>query len=64
MHSAAVMHAPVFLSTGIKRVTQGFNSKNHCVARTYLYVIPTLAFCPVEKVNISKLSLIPVDSLV
>ncbi|KAK2156955.1 hypothetical protein NP493_1913g00027 [Ridgeia piscesae] len=35
---------------GIKRVTQGFNSKNHCVARTYLYVIPTLAFCPVEKV--------------
>lgn len=29
----------------MKRVTQGFNSKNHCDARTYSYLLPTLAFC-------------------
>ena len=48
---ASVVMLRVFSSPGIRRVTQGFNSKNHCVARTYLYVIPTLAFCPVEKVT-------------
>lgn len=31
---------------GMKRVTQGFNSKNHCDARTYSYLLPTVAFCP------------------
>lgn len=30
----------------MKRVTQGFNSKNHCDARTYSYLLPTMAFCP------------------
>lgn len=30
----------------MKRVTQGFNSKNHCDARTYSYLLPTVAFCP------------------
>uniref|UniRef100_A0A8C5GGK4 Pseudouridylate synthase 1 homolog n=1 Tax=Gouania willdenowi TaxID=441366 RepID=A0A8C5GGK4_GOUWI len=29
---------------GVKRVTQGFNSKNNCDARTYSYMIPTVAF--------------------
>ncbi|XP_066598450.1 pseudouridylate synthase 1 homolog [Prorops nasuta] len=29
---------------GAKRVTKGFNSKNKCDARTYLYIIPTYAF--------------------
>lgn len=31
---------------GLKRVTQGFNSKNNCDARTYSYMIPTVAFSP------------------
>ncbi|XP_026153352.1 pseudouridylate synthase 1 homolog [Mastacembelus armatus] len=31
---------------GIKRVTQGFNSKNNCDARTYSYMLPTVAFSP------------------
>lgn len=31
---------------GMKRVTQGFNSKNQCDARTYSYLLPTVAFCP------------------
>nr|XP_033810192.1 tRNA pseudouridine synthase A-like isoform X3 [Geotrypetes seraphini] len=29
---------------GLKRVTGGFNSKNACDARTYLYMLPTFAF--------------------
>uniref|UniRef100_A0A1A8K3P4 Pseudouridylate synthase 1 homolog n=1 Tax=Nothobranchius kuhntae TaxID=321403 RepID=A0A1A8K3P4_NOTKU len=29
---------------GLKRVTQGFNSKNSCDARTYCYMLPTVAF--------------------
>lgn len=28
----------------VKRVTKGFNSKSNCDARTYLYLLPTLAF--------------------
>lgn len=31
---------------GFKRVTQGFNSKNNCDARTYTYLLPTVAFSP------------------
>ncbi|XP_074546565.1 pseudouridylate synthase 1 homolog isoform X2 [Halichoeres trimaculatus] len=31
---------------GLKRVTQGFNSKNNCDARTYTYMLPTVAFSP------------------
>lgn len=31
---------------GIKRVTQSFNSKNNCDARTYSYMLPTVAFSP------------------
>ncbi|KAK2888423.1 tRNA pseudouridine synthase A isoform X1 [Channa argus] len=31
---------------GIKRVTQGFNSKNNCDGRTYSYMLPTVAFSP------------------
>ncbi|XP_041666233.1 tRNA pseudouridine synthase A [Cheilinus undulatus] len=31
---------------GLKRVTQGFNSKNNCDARTYSYMLPTVAFAP------------------
>ncbi|XP_078524098.1 pseudouridylate synthase 1 homolog [Lissotriton helveticus] len=29
---------------GLKRVTGGFNSKNKCDARTYMYMMPTFAF--------------------
>ncbi|XP_010875756.1 tRNA pseudouridine synthase A isoform X1 [Esox lucius] len=31
---------------GLKRVTGGFNSKNSCDARTYSYMLPTVAFAP------------------
>ncbi|XP_044030508.1 tRNA pseudouridine synthase A isoform X2 [Siniperca chuatsi] len=31
---------------GLKRVTQGFNSKNNCDARTYSYMLPTAALSP------------------
>jgi len=36
---------------GIKRVTKNFNSKNNCDARTYLYMTPTFAMCPLETVT-------------
>lgn len=39
-------HRPLFVLTGVKRVTQGFNSKNNCDARTYAYLLPTVAFSP------------------
>lgn len=35
-----------FQPAGLKRVTQGFNSKNNCDARTYSYMLPTVAFSP------------------
>ncbi|XP_035524517.1 tRNA pseudouridine synthase A isoform X2 [Morone saxatilis] len=31
---------------GLKRVTQSFNSKNNCDARTYSYMLPTVALSP------------------
>lgn len=34
----------------IKKVTKNFNSKTSCCGRTYLYLTPTFAFSPVEKV--------------
>ena len=34
----------------IVRVTKNFSSKSSCDARTYLYLTPTFAFCPVESV--------------
>ncbi|XP_076467922.1 pseudouridylate synthase 1 homolog [Babylonia areolata] len=34
---------------GCVRTTQGFDSKNHCTARTYKYMLPTYSFAPVEK---------------
>lgn len=33
-----------------KRTVNSFNSKNFCDSRTYIYLIPTLAFAPVEQV--------------
>ncbi|ESO95174.1 hypothetical protein LOTGIDRAFT_117320 [Lottia gigantea] len=32
------------------RTTKGFNSKNFCDSRTYMYMIPTYAFTPVNQV--------------
>lgn len=32
---------------GMKRVTQGFDAKQNCDARTYSYMTPTFAFAPV-----------------
>ncbi|CAF4247276.1 unnamed protein product [Adineta steineri] len=36
---------------GVKRVAASFNSKNSCDARTYIYILPTYAFCPVEEIT-------------
>ncbi|KAG7272808.1 hypothetical protein CRUP_017862 [Coryphaenoides rupestris] len=40
-------HLPAHIRVlGIKRVTQGFNSKNNCDARSYSYMLPAVAFAP------------------
>nr|XP_057912578.1 tRNA pseudouridine synthase A [Doryrhamphus excisus] len=46
---------------GLKRVTQGFNSKNKCDARTYSYMLPTVAFSPkdYDTANLSAFRLDP-----
>ncbi|KAM7369148.1 hypothetical protein PAMP_013441 [Pampus punctatissimus] len=46
---------------GLKRVTQSFNSKNNCSARTYTYMLPTVAFSPkdYDTGNISAFRLEP-----
>ncbi|XP_064163957.1 pseudouridylate synthase 1 homolog isoform X2 [Anguilla rostrata] len=36
---------------GLRRVTGSFNSKNSCDARTYSYLLPTVAFAPKELVH-------------
>jgi tRNA pseudouridine38-40 synthase len=33
---------------GYRKVTQSFDSKTNCDARTYKYVLPTFALCPIE----------------
>jgi len=33
----------------LKRVTKRFDAKHQCCARTYLYMSPTFAFCPLER---------------
>lgn len=35
---------------GCKRVTQAFDAKNYCDARTYSYLMPSFALCPVTEV--------------
>lgn len=35
---------------GFNKVTQSFDCKNNCDGRTYIYVLPTFAFCPIEEV--------------
>lgn len=35
---------------GYKRTAKSFNSKNFCEARTYMYLLPTFAFAPVEEI--------------
>ena len=39
---------------GLIRVTKGFDSKNHCGARTYEYLTPSFAFAPTEMLTISS----------
>lgn len=38
---------------GARRVTKGFNSKSQCDARTYAYMLPTVAFVPPEEATSS-----------
>ena len=38
----------------IKRVTKNFNSKNSCDARTYLYMTPPFAFCPLDEEKVTE----------
>ncbi|XP_071476772.1 pseudouridylate synthase 1 homolog [Diadema antillarum] len=39
---------------GVKRTTGGFNSKNNCEYRTYMYLLPTFAFTPLEDISMEK----------
>lgn len=34
---------------GYKKVTKSFDAKNNCDGRTYIYILPTFAFCPIEE---------------
>lgn len=36
---------------GYNKVTQSFDCKTNCEARTYIYVLPSFAFCPLEEVT-------------
>ena len=36
---------------GYNKVTQHFDAKNSCDGRTYIYFLPTFAFCPIEEVT-------------
>lgn len=36
---------------GCKRVTQSFDAKNYCDARTYSYMMPSFALCPISEVT-------------
>ncbi|XP_077232193.1 uncharacterized protein LOC143867347 [Tasmannia lanceolata] len=36
---------------GCRRVTQSFDAKNYCDARTYSYMMPSLALCPLSEVT-------------
>ena len=35
---------------GYNKVTQSFDCKQNCDARTYIYILPTFAFCPIEEI--------------
>jgi tRNA pseudouridine38-40 synthase len=35
---------------GFNKTTQSFDCKSNCDGRTYIYVLPTFAFCPIEEV--------------
>jgi tRNA pseudouridine38-40 synthase len=35
---------------GYNKVTQSFCCKQNCDARTYIYILPTFSFCPVEEI--------------
>jgi len=37
---------------GYNKTTQSFDCKSNCDGRTYIYVLPTFAFCPIEEVLI------------
>jgi tRNA pseudouridine38-40 synthase len=37
---------------GYNKTTQSFDAKNNCDGRTYTYILPTFAFCPIEEVRI------------
>lgn len=39
---------------GVRRVTQAFCSKNYCDARTYSYLMPSLALAPPEELTTEK----------
>lgn len=36
---------------GCRRVTQSFDAKNYCDARTYSYLMPSFALCPISQVT-------------
>lgn len=43
---------------GYNKVTQSFDCKQNCEARTYIYILPTYAFCPIDEVFINTDSIL------
>jgi len=44
---------------GLKKVTKGFDCKGNCDARTYLYMIPTFAFTPIDQEVVESYRMTP-----
>ena len=37
---------------GYNKVTQSFDCKTNCESRTYVYLLPSFAFCPIEEASL------------
>jgi tRNA pseudouridine38-40 synthase len=45
---------PQIRAFGYRKVTQSFDAKTNCDARTYMYLLPTMAFCPIDEITNEK----------
>lgn len=45
---------PVIRVMGVRRTTAGFNCKNNCEFRTYMYLLPTFSFTPLKELTMEK----------
>ena len=45
---------PQIRAFGYRKVTQSFDANTNCAARTYMYLLPTMAFCPIDEITNEK----------